>query len=309
MENQTNTHDDFRRSLRRKARPDRRPAAAPAPTERALDADSLRIFFQQAAQYPLLTAAEEIELAKRIERGDVDAKDRMTTSNLRLVIAVARGYRGQGLPFGDLIQEGMLGLIRAVEKFDWRKGFKFSTYATLWIRQAIQRGLANSGRAIRLPAHIGQRERKVARAERELTAQLGREPTLEELAVAVELEVEQVADMRSLATVVTSIDTPVSEDGETTMGDLIPSKESPSPEDEAIEDALSGEVERALQALDERERNVVELRFGLRGGQPLSLRDAGKELGLSTEGTRRIEERALNRLLHTGGLESLRDAA
>ena len=307
METATNKHDDFRRSLRRRERPARRPEAAPS--ERALDADSLRLFFQQAAQYPLLTAAEEIELAKRIERGDMEAKDRMTTANLRLVIAVARGYRGQGMAFGDLIQEGMLGLIRAVEKFDWRKGFKFSTYATLWIRQAIQRGLANTGRAIRLPAHVGQRERKVARAERELTARLGREPTLEELATEVDLDVESVADARSFANVVASLDQPVGEDGDASIGDLIASREAAVPDDEIVEDELTGEVERALQQLDERERNVVELRFGLRGSAPLSLRDAGKELGLSTEGTRRIEERALNRLAASGELDSLRDAA
>jgi len=307
METATNKHDDFRRSLRRRERPARRPAAAPS--DRALDADSLRLFFQQAAQYPLLTAEEEIELAKRIERGDMEAKDRMTTANLRLVIAVARGYRGQGMAFGDLIQEGMLGLIRAVEKFDWRKGFKFSTYATLWIRQAIQRGLANTGRAIRLPAHVGQRERKVARAERELTMRLGREPTLEELAAEVELDVATVADARSFANVVASLDQPVGEDGDASIGDLIASRQAPPADDEVVEDELTAEVERALQQLDERERNVVELRFGLRGSAPLSLRDAGKELGLSTEGTRRIEERALNRLAESGELDALRDAA
>src|SRR3954463_8855741 len=184
------------------------PAADAKKEELAGDLESLKLFFQQAAKYPLLTAAEEIELAKRIERGDLDAKDRMITSNLRLGIHVARGYRGQGLPFHDLIQEGIVGLIRAAEKFDWRKGFKFSTYATLWIRQAIQRGLANPGPAIRLPAHVGQRERKVARAERDLTVRLGREPTIEELAEAVELEPEEVADVRTLSDVVAKLDQP-----------------------------------------------------------------------------------------------------
>src|SRR5438105_9295671 len=158
--------------------------------------DSLQLFFNAAREYPLLTAAEEVELAQRIEKGDVEAKDRMINSNLRLVVSIARKYQGHGLPLGDLIQEGILGLIRASEKFDWRRGFKFSTYATLWIRQSIQRGLANTSRTIRIPVHIEQRQRKVARAERELTNELGREPSDEELAHAVEFEVWQVRDLR-----------------------------------------------------------------------------------------------------------------
>jgi RNA polymerase primary sigma factor len=270
--------------------------------------ESLKLFFQQAAKYPLLTAAEEIELAKRIERGDLDAKDRMITSNLRLVIHVARGYRGQGLPFHDLIQEGIVGLIRAAEKFDWRKGFKFSTYATLWIRQAIQRGLANTGRQIRLPAHIGQRERKVARAERDLTTRLGREPTIEELAEAVELEPEEVADVRTLSDVVASLDQPLSADGETSFGDLMAS-ELASPEEEVVEESVTREIEEALSVLGERERQVVELRYGLNGGAALSLRDAGKQLGISPERTRQIEEQALRRLAGNSSLAALRDAA
>ena len=272
------------------------------------DLESLKLFFQQAAKYQLLTAAEEIELAKRIERGDLEAKDRMITSNLRLVIHVARGYRGQGLPFHDLIQEGIVGLIRAAEKFDWRKGFKFSTYATLWIRQAIQRGLANTGRAIRLPAHIGQRERKVARAERDLTTRLGREPTLEELAEAVELEIEEVADVRSLSEVVASLDQPLASDGETSFGDLMAS-EIASPEEEVVEESVASEIEVALADLGDRERQVVELRYGLRGGAALSLRDAGKQLGISPERTRQLEEQALRRLAGNGSLAALRDAA
>jgi RNA polymerase primary sigma factor len=238
----------------------------------------------------------------------MDAKDRMITSNLRLVIHVARGYRGQGLPFHDLIQEGIVGLIRAAEKFDWRKGFKFSTYATLWIRQAIQRGLANTGRTIRLPAHIGQRERKVARAERDLTTRLGREPTLEELAEAVELEVEEVADVRTLSDVVASLDQPLADGAETSMGDLMAS-EVAGPEEQAVEDEVTREVADALSGLDAREREVVELRYGLRGTEALSLRDTGKELGISAERTRQIEERALRRLREVDALNALRDAA
>src|SRR5436305_15253784 len=260
----------FRRGVRRGKATERREIErlhdAPAPVdhkkeELAGDLESLKLFFQQAAKYPLLTAAEEIELAKRIERGDLDAKDRMITSNLRLVIHVARGYRGQGLPFHYLLEEGIVGLIRAAEKFDWRKGFKFSTYATLWIRQAIQRGLANTGRSIRLPAHVGQRERKVARAERDLTTRLGREPTLEELAEAVELEVEEVADVRTLSDVVASLDQPLSADGETAFGDLMAS-ETAGPEQDRAEASVTREIAEALSVLGEREREVVELRYG-----------------------------------------------
>src|SRR4051794_14798466 len=313
----TEQQHGFRRGVRRGKAADRREIErlhdAPAPVdhkkeELAGDLESLKLFFQQAARYPLLTAAEEIELAQRIERGDLDAKDRMITSNLRLVIHVARGYRGQGLPFHDLIQEGIVGLIRAAEKFDWRKGFKFSTYATLWIRQAIQRGLANTGRSIRLPAHVGQRERKVARAERDLTTRLGREPTLEELAEAVELEVEEVADVRTLSDVVASLDQPLSDGAETSMGDLMAS-EVASPEEQAIDESVTSEIEDALSSLGDRERAVVELRYGLRGGAALSLRDAGKQLGISPERTRQIEEQALRRLADNDSLAALRDAA
>jgi RNA polymerase primary sigma factor len=312
----TEQQHEFRRGIRRGGASQRRdierlhePAVEKDKRDEVTgDMESLKLFFQQAAKYPLLTAAEEIELAKRIERGDMDAKDRMITSNLRLVIHVARGYRGQGLPFHDLIQEGIVGLIRAAEKFDWRKGFKFSTYATLWIRQAIQRGLANTGRAIRLPAHIGQRERKVARAERDLTTRLGREPTVEELAEAVELEVEEVADVMNLSDVVASLDQPLASDADTSMGDLF-AAETASPEEEVVEDSVTAEIADALAVLGERERQVLELRYGLRGTSALSLRDAGKQLGISPERTRQLEEQALRRLAGNESLAALRDAA
>jgi RNA polymerase primary sigma factor len=196
-------------------------------------ADSLQLFLNEARRHPLLTAAEEVELAKRIERGDMAAKDRMINSNLRLVVSVAKKYQGQGLPLGDLVQEGILGLIRATEKFDWRRGFKFSTYGTLWIRQAIQRGLENSSRTIRLPVHIGQRQRKIVRFERELSAKLGREPTEEEIAEAVELPLEEVAEIRAASRALSSLDQPVSDDGETALGDLLPS-DAVRPEDEVV---------------------------------------------------------------------------
>ncbi|MEA2397036.1 MAG: polymerase primary sigma factor, partial [Thermoleophilaceae bacterium] len=204
--------------------------------------DSLQLFFNAARRYPLLTAAEEVELAQRIEKGDVEAKDRMINSNLRLVVSVARKYQGHGLTLGDLVQEGMLGLIRATEKFDWRRGFKFSTYATLWIRQAIQRGLENSSRTIRLPVHIAQRERKINRTERELATKLGREPTEQELADAVELPVDQVIEIRKAARPLTSLDQPVGDDGETAFGDLLASS-APNPEDEVVSDAGTSAVQ------------------------------------------------------------------
>jgi RNA polymerase primary sigma factor len=270
--------------------------------------DSLQLFFNAARKYPLLTAPEEVELAQRIEKGDVDAKDRMINSNLRLVVSVARKYQGHGLSLGDLVQEGMLGLIRATEKFDWRRGFKFSTYATLWIRQAIQRGLENSSRTIRLPVHIAQRERKINRTERELATKLGREPTEQELADAVELPVDQVIEIRKAARPLTSLDQPVGDDGETAFGDLLASN-APNPEDEVVSDAGTSAVQEAVNRLPERERDVVELRFGLGGREPTPLRETGRKLGISAERVRQIEEDALERLAESGDLAALRDAA
>jgi RNA polymerase primary sigma factor len=270
--------------------------------------DSLQLFFNAARKYPLLTAAQEIELAKRIEKGDMDAKDRMINSNLRLVVSVARKYQGHGLTLGDLVQEGMLGLIRAAEKFDWRRGFKFSTYATLWIRQSIQRGLENSSRTIRLPVHIAQRERKINRTERELATKLGREPTEDEIAAAVELPVDQVIEIRKAARPLTSLDQPIGEDGETSFGDLITAQQ-PAVEDEVVQDAGTTAVQLAVSSLPERERNVVQLRFGLGGEEPTPLRETGRRLGISAERVRQIEEEALARLAESGELSALHEAA
>ena len=196
--------------------------------------DSIQLFFNEAARHPLLTAEEEIELAKAIEKGDLAAKDRMINANLRLVISIARKYQGQGLPLGDLIQEGMLGLIRAVEKFDWRKGFKFSTYGTLWVRQAIGRGLANSSRTVRLPVHIASQARKIRDRERELGAALGRDPTEEELAESLEMSVEEIHDIRAADQTPTSLDRGVGDSEETALGDLIPD-DADGPSEEAAE--------------------------------------------------------------------------
>ncbi len=285
-------------------------AAAAAAHAQADDVttDSLQLFFNAARKYPLLTAAQEIELAKRIEKGDMNAKDRMINSNLRLVVSVARKYQGHGLTLGDLVQEGMLGLIRAAEKFDWRRGFKFSTYATLWIRQSIQRGLENSSRTIRLPVHIAQRERKINRTERELATKLGREPTEDEIAEAVELPVDQVIEIRKAARPLTSLDQPIGEDGETSFGDLITAQQ-PAVEDEVVQDAGTTAVQLAVSSLPERERNVVQLRFGLGGEEPTPLRETGRRLGISAERVRQIEEEALARLAESGELSALHEAA
>jgi RNA polymerase primary sigma factor len=270
--------------------------------------DSLQLFFNEARKHPLLTAEEEIELAKRIERGDLDAKDRMINSNLRLVISVARKYQGQGLPLGDLIQEGMLGLIRAVEKFDWRKGFKFSTYGTLWIRQAIGRGLANSGRTVRLPVHIVARARKISDAERKLAVEFGRQPTEEEIAAHVDLPIDEVIDIRRADRGPTSLDQGVGEDGETALGDLI-AGDGPSIEDYVSTEMGSEALREAVGTLPETERTVITLRFGLDREEPHALRETGRRLGLSSERVRQLENQALRRLSKDESVAALREAA
>ena len=259
-------------------------------------------------RHPLLTAAEEVDLAQRIERGDIEAKDRLVNSNLRLVVSVARKYQGQGLPLSDLIQEGMLGLIRATEKFDWRRGYKFSTYGTLWIRQAIGRGLANSARTVRLPVHMGAAARKIRRSERELAARLGREPTDEELSEAVELTPEEIADIRRADRAPTSLDKPVGESGEAELGELIAS-DTPGPEAQVLDDATEASVVRALDRLPEEERDVVRLRFGVGGGTPAAPTEAGRQLGISGDRVRQLEARALERLSRDGSLRELSRAA
>jgi RNA polymerase sigma factor (sigma-70 family) len=270
--------------------------------------DSLQLFFNEARRHPLLTAEDEIELAKRIERGDLAAKERMINANLRLVISVARKYQGQGLPLSDLIQEGMLGLIRAVEKFDWRKGFKFSTYGTLWIRQAIGRGLANSGRTVRLPVHIVARARKISDAERKLAVQLGRQPTEEEIAEFVDLPIDEVADIRRADRGPTSLDQGVGEDGETALGDLI-AGEGPTVEEEVVSNLEDDRLREAVETLPEVERDIITLRFGLDREEPHALRETGRRLGLSSERVRQLEDRALRRLAQDNAVAALREAA
>jgi RNA polymerase primary sigma factor len=305
------TNTPRRQARRRTPRADeRRPAArrATADTAGALTENSLDLFLRAARAHSLLTAEEEIDLAQRIERGDLAAKERMINANLRLVVSQARRYQGHGLPMEDLVQEGMLGLIRAVEKFDWRRGFKFSTYGTLWIRQALQRGLQNHGRTIRLPVHVAQRQTKVRKVESELSTKLGREPTDEEVSAAAEIPTEEVAELRELTRGLTSLDQPVGEDGETAFGDLLAS-ERPQPAEE-VESAERQElINGAVDGLPEAERNVIRLRFGLAGTEPLNLRQTGLELGITLGKARELEQQGLSRLAQSQGLEELRRAA
>jgi RNA polymerase primary sigma factor len=274
----------------------------------AATTDALQLFLNEIRRYPLLTAEDEVELSKRIEQGDLVAKERMINSNLRLVVSIAKKYQGQELSLLDLIQEGIFVLIRAAEKFDWRKGYKFSTYATFWIRQAIQRGLANKARTIRIPVHIGQRERKIVRAERELAARLGREPNDDEIAREAELPLDQVEEVRDAARTVTSLDRPVGEEGDTALGDLL--EGGAPPPDQEVEVSLSEQLlRRTIEELPEAERDVITLRFGLTGEEPQPLRETGRRLGLSAERVRQIESRALKRLAMRRELEALREVA
>jgi RNA polymerase primary sigma factor len=272
--------------------------------------DALQLFLNEAAKWPLLTAEEEVELAKRVERGDKEAKERMINSNLRLVVSIAKRYQGHDLALLDLIQEGIIGLIRAVEKFDWRKGFKFSTYATWWIRQAVQRGVANKARTIRIPVHIVERETKIGRAERELAAKLGRQPTEEEIAKRAKLPLKQVREVRQAARAVTSIDRPLGPENEGTFGDLIPNEQVDDPEREVTVSLEQKALRRAVDSLPDREQEVVKLRYGLNGDRdPKSLEAIGRELGLTRERVRQIESAALERLATNRELEAIGEAA
>ena len=268
--------------------------ALTAPVETTTDA--LQLFLREAGRHQLLTAAQEVELAKRIERGDLDAKERMIQSNLRLVVSIAKNYRNQGLPFLDLIQEGTLGLIRAVEKFDWRRGFKFSTYATWWIRQAVARALADKARTIRMPVHIVERLQKINRADRQLWTQLGREPTLEEIAEEASLTVQQVLEVRAAARASTSLDAPV---GDFVAGD------GPLPEETVELNLRSEALRHALASLPPREREVVVMRYGLTGAEPQTLEEIGRRLGLTRERVRQIELESLRRLASLREMQSV----
>jgi RNA polymerase primary sigma factor len=257
--------------------------------------DALQLFLREAGRHALLTAPQEVELAKRIERGDLAAKQRMIQSNLRLVVSIAKNYRNQGLPFLDLIQEGTLGLIRAVEKFDWRRGYKFSTYATWWIRQAVARALADKARTIRMPVHIVERMQKMGRAERTLWMELGREPTLEEIADEASLPIEQAREVRAAARASASLDQPVGEADDAVFGDFV-AGDDPLPEERVEVSLRSQALAVALQALSDRERQVLVLRYGLVDESPKTLEEIGKRLGLTRERVRQIELESLRRL-------------
>jgi len=271
-------------------------------------ADPLDDLLRRASRYPLLRPSEEVELAKRIEKGDLAAKERLINSNLRLVVHVARKYQGQGLAMGDLVQEGMLGLIRAAEKFDWRKGFRFSTYATIWIRQALQRGLDNTGRTIRLPANVAQRARKLARIERELTVKLEQEPTLDQLAEATGFELDEVERLRGYERALASLDAGVGEDGETPLGALIPVDDA-DVETDVMKSDHARRVRSFLEQLPTTEMKVVNLRYGTGGEGEHTVEQAARKLGMTVSETRKAEAKALERLQGEPELAALRDAA
>ena len=281
------------------------PALAPDPT-----VDSLQQFLDGIAKTRLLTASEEVMLAKRIERGDLDAKQRMIEANLRLVVSIAKRYRNQGLPFLDLIQEGSIGLVRAVEKFDYRKGFKFSTYATWWIRQAISRALSDKGRTIRIPIHIDNVLKKLDGAQRKLQASGDRDPTVEEIAAAAGVDPEEADLIMRAAQPLVSLDKPVGDDADAAQfGDLIEDERSASPFEEAAEAMMQERLTEVLENLSYRERRVIELRFGIGGEQPATLDQVARVFGLTRERTRQIEENAIRKLGSLAEAQALRDAA
>ena len=274
-----------------------------------MTADALQLFLNEIGRYPLLTAAQEVELAKRIERGDPRAKERMINSNLRLVVSIAKNYQGHGLSLLDLIQEGIIGLIRATEKFDWRKGFKFSTYATWWIKQAVQRGVANKARTIRIPVHVVEREQKVLRAERELVTQNERAPSDAEIAAHAKLSLKHVRDVRSAARAVTSLDKPLGDDDSSGFRDLF-AAEGPRPDEEVEVELTEAALHRAVADLPEREQQIVKLRYGLNGDpEPKSLEEIGRIMGITRERVRQIEADALRRLAEWREFEGLTHSA
>jgi RNA polymerase primary sigma factor len=271
--------------------------------------DSLQLFLKDIGKVPLLTAAQEVELSKRIERGDHGAKQKMVEANLRLVVSIAKNYRNQGLPFLDLIQEGTIGLVRAAEKFDYRKGFKFSTYATWWIRQAVARALADKARTIRMPVHVVEKLNKIGRAERKLLAELGHDPTAEEIAIELELDREEVEQIRRSAQAPISLEKPVGDEEESEFGHFLADHSVALP-DEAAETTLRKEtLKRILCALSPRERRVLELRYGLDGQHPRTLDEVGRTFNVTRERVRQIENQSLKKLQALAESQKLRDVA
>ncbi len=271
--------------------------------------DSLRLYLRSIGQVDLLTAAQEVELAKRIERGDMIAKRQMVEANLRLVVSIAKGYLGRGLSFLDLIQEGSLGLIRAVEKFDYRRGYKFSTYATWWIRQAVTRAIADKARTIRIPVHMVEKLNRVTHVERQLVQALGREPEPEEIAAELRWPLEEVRDILRVSQLPVSLEKPVGDEDESQLGDFVADEEVAQPFEEASEHLQREGVRRALDALPERERQVIELRYGLSGLEPLTLEEVGRTFGVTRERIRQIETNTLKKLRALPEAQMLREAS
>jgi RNA polymerase primary sigma factor len=274
----------------------------------ATTTDTLQLFLNEIGRHRLLTPAEELELARRIEKGDLAAKERMINANLRLVVSIAKKYQGSELTLLDLIQEGILGLIRAVEKFDFRLGYRFSTYATWWIRQAVERGMDAKARAIKLPINLVRTQRKVARAENALAMRLDRTPTDKEIAREAGIEIADLHAMRDAARTVTSLDRPLGEEDDAAFGDLLPA-DGPAPDDVVHVSLREQALRRALEDLPERERTVVALRYGIDGGEPCPLREIGRQLGITPERVRQIESKALGRLGRMREIDALRQAA
>src|SRR5436189_3026603 len=297
-----------RRGIEVAQEPEKEKEAAPPPpplqTSYETTTDALQLFLREAGRHALLTAPQEVELAKKIERGDMNAKQHMIQSNLRLVVSIAKNYRNQGLPFLDLIQEGTLGLIRAVEKFDWRRGYKFSTYATWWIRQAVARALADKARTIRMPVHIVERMQKLNRAERTLWTQLGREPTLEEIAEEASLPLHQAKEVRAAARAATSLDQPVGDQDDAVLGDFV-AGDGMLPEEQVELSLRSQALAAALKDLGEREREVLVLRYGLADYEPKTLEEIGRRPGQTRERVRQIEVEALRRLASLREIEAV----
>ncbi len=269
--------------------------------------DSLRLYLREIGKVPLLTADQEVYLAKRIERGDMSAKTQMIEANLRLVVSIAKSYLGRGLSFLDLIQEGSLGLIRAVEKFDYRKGYKFSTYATWWIRQAVTRAIADKARTIRIPVHMVEKLNKVVHIERQLVQRLGREPRPDEIAEELEMTTEEVREILRMSQLPVSLEKPIGEEEESELGDFVEDESAESPFDTATLSLRREDVEHALSALPERERQVIELRFGLRGTQPCTLEEVGRAFGVTRERIRQIENNTLKKLESLPEAQGLKD--
>ena len=276
-------------------------------TERGNAEDPVRMYLKEIGRIPLLSSEEEIELAKRMEEGDEEAKKKLSEANLRLTVSIAKRYSGRGMQFLDLIQEGNLGLIKAVEKFDYRKGYKFSTYATWWIRQSITRAIADQARTIRIPVHMVETMNRVNRTSRRLLQEYGREPTPEEIAEAMNLTVERVLEISKISQEPVSLETPIGEEEDSHLGDFIQDEHIPVPADEAAHTLLREQLEKVMDTLSEREQKVLALRFGLEDGKPHTLEEVGREFQVTRERIRQIEAKALRKLRHPTRSRKLRD--